>query len=70
MDEIFNFLGKDLSRRVSLAMLPDMTYLDAVVFETLRLFPPVPTDEKQAAKDDVLPNGEPIKAGTNVYYDI
>ena len=56
--------------RATLEMLKDMPLLDAVVFETLRLFPPVPTDEKQAAQDDIMPNGAVIEAGTCVYYDI
>lgn len=47
--------------RITLEMLKDMPYLDAVVFESLRLFPPVPSDFKQAARDVLLPNGMKLK---------
>ncbi|EDQ89905.1 uncharacterized protein MONBRDRAFT_7625 [Monosiga brevicollis MX1] len=45
-----------------------MPYLHAVVKETLRLHPSVPKDGKVAVKDDVLPDGTVIKAGTIVIY--
>ena len=40
-----------------------MPYLHAAVTETLRLYPSVPSDEKTAVEDDVLPSGHKIKAG-------
>eukprot|EP00455_Lapot_gusevi_P057389 TRINITY_DN9763_c0_g2_i5.p1 TRINITY_DN9763_c0_g2~~TRINITY_DN9763_c0_g2_i5.p1 ORF type:complete len:344 (+),score=126.78 TRINITY_DN9763_c0_g2_i5:572-1603(+) len=45
-----------------------MKYLEAVVYETLRLHTPVPKDPKQAVEDDVLPNGMKVPAGTLVTY--
>ncbi len=44
-------------------------YLHAVVQECLRLFPPVPTDGKEAVQRDVLPDGTVIEAGTAVNYE-
>ncbi|XP_076436479.1 uncharacterized protein LOC143275998 [Babylonia areolata] len=41
----------------------DMTYLTAVIMETLRLFPPVPTHFRRAVSDDVI-QGHNIPAGT------
>jgi len=46
--------------------LKDMKYTKGVINESLRLFPPVPVDLKVAVKDDVLPNGYKIPAGTSV----
>eukprot|EP01103_Thecamoeba_quadrilineata_P010371 TRINITY_DN221_c0_g2_i1.p1 TRINITY_DN221_c0_g2~~TRINITY_DN221_c0_g2_i1.p1 ORF type:complete len:494 (-),score=100.74 TRINITY_DN221_c0_g2_i1:28-1509(-) len=43
-----------------------MKYLQAVIDETLRLYPAVPLDPKYAVNDDVLPNGTKIPAGTTV----
>lgn len=45
-----------------------LVYTQAVVHETLRLYPSVPKDGVYAVKDDVLPDGTPVKAGTMVIF--
>ncbi|GAB9477241.1 Cytochrome p450 [Globisporangium polare] len=45
-----------------------LKYLDAFVWETLRLYPTVPTNFKSAAEDDVFPDGTFIPADTEVTY--
>lgn len=45
-----------------------LKYADACFSETLRLYPSVPKDGKVAIKDDVLPDGTVIPAGTLVAY--
>lgn len=55
---------------VTLDMLKDLTLLEAVVLETLRLFPPVYSDEKSAATDDVLPDGTRVPKGTTISFEI
>ena len=47
-----------------------MPYLNGVIMEALRMFPPVPVDGKQAVEDDVLPGGQKIYAGTKVVYEV
>merc|ERR1712217_849873 len=42
--------------------------LNAVVWEALRLFPPVAADPKCAAADDILPDGTFVPAGAEIAY--
>jgi len=46
----------------------NMPYLNGVLYETLRLFPPVPTDRKVAQVDDVFPDGTKVPKGTTVIW--
>ncbi|WOH01745.1 hypothetical protein DCAR_0521130 [Daucus carota subsp. sativus] len=46
----------------------DMIYTHAALCESMRLYPPVPTDNKQAMKDDVLPDGTHVYKGDRVLY--
>ncbi|MCL7052268.1 hypothetical protein MKW94_020809 [Papaver nudicaule] len=46
----------------------DMVYIHASLCESMRLYPPVPADGKEAASDDVLPDGTTIKKGMSVTY--
>ncbi|KDO29447.1 hypothetical protein SPRG_05985 [Saprolegnia parasitica CBS 223.65] len=53
---------------ITYASVGCMSYLDAIVRETFRLFPPVPYELKSAVADDVLPDGTFVPAGTNVEF--
>lgn len=48
--------------------LKKLKYLDAVVNETIRLYPTVAVNFKEAAEDDYLPDGTFVPAGTHVVY--
>ncbi|MCL7028960.1 hypothetical protein MKW94_006394 [Papaver nudicaule] len=48
--------------------IKEMTYTHAALCESMRLYPPVPTDSKQAASDDILPDGTVVKKGERVTY--
>ena len=45
-----------------------MDYLHAALTESMRLYPPVPVDFKEALEDDVLPDGTPVRARQRVIY--
>lgn len=55
---------------IPLKELASMKQLHAVMMETLRLRPSVPSDTKQAAQDDVLPGGFKIPKGTRVTFEV
>ncbi|XP_073284611.1 cytochrome P450 94A2-like [Primulina huaijiensis] len=46
----------------------DMIYTHAALCESMRLYPPVPSDTKSAVSDDVLPDGTVVKKGMRVAY--
>ncbi|KAF3436192.1 hypothetical protein FNV43_RR23284 [Rhamnella rubrinervis] len=46
----------------------DMVYTHAALCESMRLYPPVPADTKEAAIDDVLPEGTVVRKGDKVTY--
>nr|AJD25218.1 cytochrome P450 CYP94A48 [Salvia miltiorrhiza] len=48
--------------------MKDMVYTHASICESMRLYPPVPTDSKEALGDDVLPDGTVVKKGMRVAY--
>jgi cytochrome P450 len=43
-------------------------YTQSAFLEALRLYPSVPNDMKYVVKDDVLPDGVKVTAGSNVIY--
>lgn len=47
-----------------------LVYLKAALSETLRLYPSVPQDSKHVVKDDVLPDGTFVPAGSSITYSI
>ncbi|KAK4279663.1 hypothetical protein QN277_011404 [Acacia crassicarpa] len=48
----------------------DMIYTHAALSESMRLYPPVPMDGKEAMTDDVLPDGTVVKKGMMVTYHV
>ncbi|KAL0384958.1 UNVERIFIED_CONTAM: cytochrome [Sesamum radiatum] len=46
----------------------EMVYIHASLCESMRLYPPVPVDTKEALSDDVLPDGTVVRKGTRVSY--
>ncbi|KAJ7972692.1 putative Cytochrome P450 [Quillaja saponaria] len=48
----------------------DMVYTHAALCESMRLYPPVPVDTKEAAADDILPDGTAVEKGTKVSYHV
>ncbi|WOL11995.1 hypothetical protein Cni_G20759 [Canna indica] len=50
--------------------LKRMEYLQAAISESLRLYPSMPIDFKEALEDDVFPDGMMVKKGARVIYSI
>ncbi|KAH7855412.1 hypothetical protein Vadar_024532 [Vaccinium darrowii] len=52
----------------SLKQMRELHYLQATVYENMRLYPPIQFDSKFCLDDDVLPDGTFVKKGTRVTY--
>lgn len=50
------------------AEVKDMAYTHAAITESMRLYPPVAADTKEAVANDILPDGTPVKKGMWVTY--
>ncbi|KAF8378191.1 hypothetical protein HHK36_029528 [Tetracentron sinense] len=50
--------------------LKKMVYLQAALSESLRLYPSVPVDFKEAQEDDVFPDGTVVAKGARIFYSI
>ncbi|KAL9251633.1 Cytochrome P450 94A2-like protein [Drosera capensis] len=48
----------------------EMEYTHAAICQNMRLYPPVPTDTKEAAGDDKLPDGTEVNKGMKVTYHV
>lgn len=59
-----------LSEPLEFEEVDRLVYLKAALSETLRLYPSVPEDSKHVVKDDVLPDGTFVPAGSSVTYSI
>ncbi|KAI9354608.1 cytochrome P450 [Zopfochytrium polystomum] len=58
--------GLDDGATVSYAVVRGLAYANAVMHETLRLYPPVPYNLKEAVADDVFPDGTRVRKGMGV----
>lgn len=56
--------------RFTVKELNDMVYLQAALSESLRLYPPIPMEMKQAVEEDVFPDGTFLRKGSRVYFSI
>lgn len=68
--EIFREIEEKSESGASYDEVKDMVYTHAALCESMRLYPPVPTDGKQAVSDDVLPDGTQVKKGMTVSYHV
>ncbi|KAF7819157.1 cytochrome P450 94A1-like [Senna tora] len=60
--------GKRIGDAFGYEELKEMTYLQAAISETMRLYPPVPVDTKVCLKKDVLPDGTVIEKDWFITY--
>lgn len=68
LEEIDTKLPDGTDPTLKLVHHTEMPLLHALLYETLRLHPPVPSDGKTAACDDVFPDGTKIPKGAKVEF--
>ncbi|KAJ8435013.1 hypothetical protein Cgig2_013501 [Carnegiea gigantea] len=49
-------------------IVKELQYLQAAIYESMRVYPPVQFDSKFSLRDDVLPDGTRVRKGTRVTY--
>ncbi|KAE8037861.1 hypothetical protein FH972_010416 [Carpinus fangiana] len=59
---------KEKSEALVYEEVKDMVYTHASLCESMRLYPPVSADTKEAVSDDILPDGTVVKKGMTVTY--
>ncbi|XP_056168911.1 cytochrome P450 94C1-like [Syzygium oleosum] len=67
-EESDRVMGPTSGGLASFDQMHKMHYLQAALYECMRLYPPVQFDSKFAQDDDVLPDGKWVKKGTRVTY--
>lgn len=60
-------LGKN-QELTSFGEMKELHYLQAAVYESMRLYPPIQFDSKFCVDDDILPDGSFLRRGTRVTY--
>ncbi|XP_044963516.1 alkane hydroxylase MAH1-like [Hordeum vulgare subsp. vulgare] len=50
--------------------IKSLVYLQATLFETLRLYPPAPFERKTVVADDIMPSGHKVKAGDTIFISV
>jgi len=65
LEELDEVLGDE---EPTMELLAKTDYMKAAICETLRLYPPVPSNIKFAIEKDVLPDGTPVPAGCGVMF--
>ncbi|XP_021706624.1 cytochrome P450 4d1 isoform X1 [Aedes aegypti] len=64
-DEIESVIGNDLQKPIELSDLHDLSYLEMVIKETLRLYPSVPLIGRRCVEETTI-EGKTIPAGANI----
>ncbi|KAK8600467.1 hypothetical protein V6N12_050321 [Hibiscus sabdariffa] len=61
-------LGRNQEHTIRFEEMEQLHYLQATVYESMRLYPPVQSDSKFCKDEDMLPDGSLLKRGTRVTY--
>ncbi|KAG2674467.1 hypothetical protein I3760_13G137200 [Carya illinoinensis] len=69
-DEVERVIGRRTQEVAagSFEQMRQMHYLNAAIYESMRLYPPVQFDSKFCQEDDILPDGTFVTKGTRVTY--
>ncbi|KAG2670802.1 hypothetical protein I3760_14G104200 [Carya illinoinensis] len=67
-DEVERFIEGTEAAALNFDQMREMHYLNAAIYESMRLYPPVQFDSKCCQEDDILPDGTFVRKSTRVTY--
>ncbi|CAH2047140.1 unnamed protein product, partial [Thlaspi arvense] len=68
--QVMNKIRHEISTKFDPTDLEKLVYLHAAMYESMRLYPPVPFNHKSPAKADVLPSGHKVEADSKIVFSI
>uniref|UniRef100_A0ACD5UBV5 Uncharacterized protein n=1 Tax=Avena sativa TaxID=4498 RepID=A0ACD5UBV5_AVESA len=69
-DELAPIMSRKATTTIGAEDTKHLMYLEAVLLETLRLYPPIPVERKSVAAHDVMPSGHTVSPGDTVLVSI
>ncbi|WZZ86845.1 alkane hydroxylase MAH1-like [Brassica napus] len=68
--QVMTKIRQEINAKFDPTDLEKLVYLHAALYETMRLYPPVPFNHKSPSKSDVLPSGHKVEADSKIFISV